>query len=98
MRRFLLAFRQWRFDRHWRKHSVLRYDCAQLGLTPRPPDDHSRGEYAANLQARYEALLDSVAIRALADERGDWMDKAAEASAAVFAEFERRFGSPSSRL
>jgi hypothetical protein len=94
MRSFLLSIRQWRFDRHWRKHSALRYDCAQIGLTPKPPNDHFSGEYAANLQARYDALV----VSSLVAECGSVMDRAAEASASVFAEFERRFGSPSSRL
>ena len=98
MRRVLFRLRQWRFDRHWRRHSALRYDCAQLGLTPRPPDYNFRGEYASNLQARYDALFDAVVVRSLVAECGSVMDQAAEASAAVFTEFERRFGSPSSRL
>lgn len=57
MKRLRLAYRRWCWRRYWAKHTGLLYDAESLGLAPKPPDLHYRGERGSDVAARLRLLM-----------------------------------------
>jgi hypothetical protein len=48
----------WRWQWTWRKYRALREHGVSLGLTPRPPDEHYRGETVRRFGERLALLME----------------------------------------
>jgi hypothetical protein len=86
-----------------RNAELVREGCAEI-LTAELTRSH-RGKWWSELRRRVTGRVSkrerqrrNLELKLMAAEASDWQSKASQAASAVFAEFERRFGSPSSRL